>query len=789
MAKEIKTGIALTLKDGFSPAIRRAGEETKSFAGKTLGAVNQIDKAFSGMGAKLAAFGLSFSLGAVTKDLIELDHRMTRIGLTAGAGAEQMIALKKEIFKAARDMKISPAPVVDAVAMVMEKVGDLEFTKNNILNIAKAFQATEESGEALGNTFSALANLKFSDADALDFFDRAAAISDYGAFGLASFAKHAEAITAAYASVGTSVEDQANGMKALQIIYKGIGNDAEAVTALQMTLTELRTKQKELWKKGIEVKVSGTDNLRDLNDIMADIVSVIEREGNSDYFYDVFGARAMRVVDAYKLYGKDMAAVFDGMGDASGSLQRRVDTMSKTLKSNIQGLKTALTGFADANLAAPLGAAADALNKLTEHPERVKRLFTEISVGLGAIAAVKGIAGIARVFEGMKGLKNGALNITESLSMAGAMPVYVTNWGGAGFGAAGGVPAGIPGGGTGVGLVDQYGRPVASQPKTEFKPKSGSKRFNPKLKGAMKGAGGAALVSAAISGVGLAVELADIEKSGEMGAAEKAAARGGAGGQFAGDVAGAAAGAVIGTLIMPGVGTMIGGMLGSMLGGKVGRFIGEKLGVTIDKSGAALDAAKAAYESAACELESAVASQKTAAEIEAAGRELYAARAELAEAEAKQNKYDAAKEAAKNAGGELAAAIASGKTAGETADLYQALAGANAEMKAAAAALKAPEAPAKTVKPKGHYEYAGVNGIPVWVEPEIPAAALSAAAVNGVETLAPREPPKALLTGSVDLNVTVDGGKTYVTAKTNTPLVKPNMNNCGNAYYGREIAP
>jgi hypothetical protein len=69
MAREIKAGVELTLKDGCSAGIRNAGVETERFAGKTLGAVNQVDRAFSGAAAKPAAFGLSFSPGAVTRDI------------------------------------------------------------------------------------------------------------------------------------------------------------------------------------------------------------------------------------------------------------------------------------------------------------------------------------------------------------------------------------------------------------------------------------------------------------------------------------------------------------------------------------------------------------------------------------------------------------------------------------------------------------------------------------------------------------------------------------------------
>jgi hypothetical protein len=795
MAKEIKTGIALSLKDGFSPAIRKAGEEAKGFAGKTLGAINSVDKAFSGMGTKLAAFGLSFSLGAATKDIIELDHRMARVGLTAGAGAEQIAALKREVFKAAKapDIKIDPSEIVSALDVIMTKTGDLKFAESNVRNVALAMQAAGEAGGPMGDVFAEFAKNGYSAGEISKLMDDMIAQSDQGEFTFAEFAKNAKGVLSAYSAIGNSPDDVKRANAAMQILTAGTKSAEVATTVLNSAVNELLDPKKRdaVEKLGIKVRDIQTGNLRDFNDIMAGLAEASNDLAKADAINSLFGSETLKAVRAYNSeFGRKLKDLLE-LGDTAGKMSEKSARMAGTLKSNIQGLKTALYEFADANLAGPLAKITESLNELTAHPERMKRLFTEITAGLGAIAAVKGIAGIARVFEGMKGVKSGTLNITESLNMASAMPVYVTNWGGAGLGVPGigvsGVPA--PGGGTGVGLVDRYGKPVASQPKTGFQPKSAGSRFSPNVKGALKGTGGAALVSAAVSGVGLAVELSDIEKNDEMSAAEKSAARGGAGGQFAGDVAGAAAGAFVGTLIMPGVGTMIGGMLGGWLGGKAGRFIGEKLGVTIDKSGAALDAAKAAYESAARELESAVAAQKTAAEVEAAGRELQAAREALAEAETKQNGYDAAKEAAKKAGNELAAAVASGKKPEETAGLYQALDAANAALKAAEAALKAPENPAKAAKPKGHYEYTGVNGIPAWVEPEILVPAMYAAVVNGAETLTPQEPPKALLTGAVDLNITVDGGRTYVTAKTNTPLFKPNMNNCGNSFYGREVSP
>jgi hypothetical protein len=146
----------------------------------------------------------------------------------------------------------------------------------------------------------------------------------------------------------------------------------------------------------------------------------------------------------------------------------------------------------------------------------------------------------------MKGLKGGKVNVTESLNMASTMPVYVTNWGGAGLGAGNGnLLTGTGAGGVPVssgGLVDQYGRPIASQPASKSggnpvvplsKPKGGS-NWQGRAGGAAKGAGAAAAVTAIVSAVGLGVELTEIEKNGELSKEEKAGARGGAvGGQRA----------------------------------------------------------------------------------------------------------------------------------------------------------------------------------------------------------------------------------------------------------------
>jgi hypothetical protein len=128
------------------------------------------------------------------------------------------------------------------------------------------------------------------------------------------------------------------------------------------------------------------------------------------------------------------------LGDTEGLLLQQSAAMAGTMQSNIQNLQTAFNRFADSNLTKPLEKLTELLNKLSEDPERLQKVFKGIAVGIGAIAAVKGIAGISRLVGSLLQLKNRNIDIGGALSMSTAMPVYVTNWGGGG---------GIPGIGSG----------------------------------------------------------------------------------------------------------------------------------------------------------------------------------------------------------------------------------------------------------------------------------------------------------------------------------------------------
>jgi hypothetical protein len=612
--KEIKSGVLLKLKDEFSKGMGKAAGTAGDFAEKTVGALGKVNSALSGTAAKLGALGLTLSIGAATKTIIELDHRMARLGLTANASAKQIASVKQAIYAAAQspDIKVDPSNILSALEVVMTKTGKLKYAEENIRNIGIAIQASGESGEAIGDVFSEFQKLGFSAGEISKLMDDMVSQSDQGEFTFAEFARNAKGVISVYRnSIGGSTEDIKRANAAMQILTASTKSSEVATTVLNSAINELKdpAKRREIEKLGISVRsASDPTRLRDFNEIMLDLAAVMGDLQKADKVNSIFGSESIKAIDAYRSAGRAGVDALLDLGDTTGALERKSAVMAGTLKSNLQGLQTAFVRFADSNLTEPLAKLTDLLNKLAEDPKRIEAVFNTITRGLIVIGGIKMGAGVVSFLSALKNFKGGSAEITEQLSLAGgagtAMPVYVTNWGGGG--SSGGSPLlGLPGGAPpgASGLVDQYGNPIktetpktppatpAQTPKTiPANVKKNKWNLNkPNWKAAGIAAGGAAAITAALTVPGMVAGLTEISKNGDMTKAEKTIAKGGAIGEAAGAISGAAAGALAGAAIgsvVPVFGTALGALVGGLVGqfgGPVGRVIGEKVGEAVGK--------------------------------------------------------------------------------------------------------------------------------------------------------------------------------------------------------------
>lgn len=606
---EIKAGVLLSLKDKFSQGIKSAGSGVEAFASRAASAIQGVDKAFSGLGTAMGAIGVSLSVGAATKEIIELDNRLTRIGLTADASAEQVASLKQKVFEAASDssIKIDTTSINDALDVVMTKTGDLKYAEDNIRNIAIAIQATGEQGASIGSVFAEFQKFGYSAEQITQLMDDMVKQGDQGAFTFGEFAKAGSAVISAYSPIGTAPEDIKKANAAMQIIMKGTKSAEIAVTALGSAMSELSSpdKQQKLMAIGVRVR-DESGKFRDFNDIMADLLKVSEKVGNTDFLGNIFGQTSMQAIRAYSNFYEDMYPKLMDLGDTTGAMENKSATMANTLAANLQQVQTAFVRFADAKLTEPLEKLTNLLNKLAEDPDAFNRIFTGIAVGIGSIAAVKGLSSVINIVSSISSLKKGGGNINIGSNIGGAgMPVYVTNWGGK----AGASP--LPSSGA-VGKQQPVGKtPTGQAAGTPLNAASQGNTFQ-KIGGAASqavrgiskkqfaGAGALAAVGEAMIAIPRAKDEIDAINADEtMSKKEKATAKGGAVGDAAGSVAGAAiggiggmaagaaAGAAIGSIV-PGLGTAAGlivgglvGLIGTKLGGMAGRKLGEKIGSAV----------------------------------------------------------------------------------------------------------------------------------------------------------------------------------------------------------------
>jgi TP901 family phage tail tape measure protein len=325
MAREITAGVLLKLKDQFSSKIQGAGISVQGFADKAVGVANKVNQAFSGVAGTLGTLGVSIGALSAIKSTIDLDNRLTRLGLTANASAQEVNSLKRLIFETAQmpDIKLGTDSVISGLEVVMTKVGDLQFVEDNVRNIALAIQASGESGDAMGAVFAEFAKFGYTAEEILPLMDDLIAQGDQGAFTFGEFAKNAPAVFSAYSAIGTSPPHIRKANAAMQILMAGTKSADIAVTALNSAMAELSDpeNQKKLRMLGIAVRDS-SGNFRDFNDIMFDIVARGESMGNVNFFCTIFGTTSMQTIRAYMTQGERMYDSPVNLGDTTGLLQK-----------------------------------------------------------------------------------------------------------------------------------------------------------------------------------------------------------------------------------------------------------------------------------------------------------------------------------------------------------------------------------------------------------------------------------------------------------------------------------
>ncbi|RMG60287.1 MAG: hypothetical protein D6717_00355 [Gammaproteobacteria bacterium] len=386
----------------YSRAIHRMSGQARRDLGLMAGAADRVGRGIDRLGNRYSLAGLGAGAVLAGRQVMDLQRRFTRLGIQANRSRAVMEMLKREIFEAAMapDIRIDPQAITTAVAEIVEKTGDLDFARENIRNIGLALQATGADGQAIGGIFAEMEKMGLKGSiTVLRVLDTLNEQGKMGAFTLQNLAALGPRVFSAYNSVvkgARSGEQVVREMgAALQVIRMGTGSSEQAATAFERLLAELTNvdKLKMLRAGGIQVfdpkaAARGIEAIRPINELLLEIME--KTKGRRTILGQIFGDEAIRAFNALNAerMRRFMAVQADGSATVRDSARAARDAAAA-----MTNLHTAWQRFADAKLAGPIQALADALNRLGA------------SNAIEATASLAGAAGAAWL--GRKAYKGG----------------------------------------------------------------------------------------------------------------------------------------------------------------------------------------------------------------------------------------------------------------------------------------------------------------------------------------------------------------------------------------------
>src|SRR5690554_4898777 len=414
---ELRASVVMDLRGNLERQARRYEGAMRQMSTAGQRHIGRLQRVTGGLGRTLDRVGnrwVALATGAagvgVTRNLVALEERFSRLGIQAQRSTEDMDALRKMIFETARDPEIraDPSAITEAIEEIVGRVGDLAFAEENIRNIGMAISATGVAGRDIGGLMAEIQKMGIRSADeVLQVIDTFNLQGKEGAFALEALASLGPRVINAYTAMGRSGPEAMREMgAALQMVMRGIGDRNLAATAFQSLLATFQDveKMRELQRmSGVQIfdpeaLKEGREMLRPINELMEELV--VAADGRMSRLSDFFTGPALtafnRAVTEYNLHGEvqSLRHYMTLHGDGADTIKdsaRAADTAGGALRN----LSSAWQSFADDNLTQHIQSAADALNSLDQ--ETVNRWLQIAGIAAGSIGGLYALRSMGRL--------------------------------------------------------------------------------------------------------------------------------------------------------------------------------------------------------------------------------------------------------------------------------------------------------------------------------------------------------------------------------------------------------
>ena len=251
--------------------LRRIEGDVGSFAKRTS---HKLRSSFKDAFGGLAGVGTVAGIAAIGKGVIDVDRKMTRLGIQAGQSKAEMIGFHNQLRALSDDTGLSTEHLADAAARFVSLTGACAQANRGAEVFAKTSAA---SGASLEDVSAAAASLKNNlGIDDVAGFEKGLSImlaqGKAGAVELREMASLLPTIAPTFTKFGTKgTQGLAELGAALQVVRQGFGSSAEAATGLNALSVALVRSAKKLKKAGVRVYEKDNRTLRNQLDIIRDI--------------------------------------------------------------------------------------------------------------------------------------------------------------------------------------------------------------------------------------------------------------------------------------------------------------------------------------------------------------------------------------------------------------------------------------------------------------------------------------------------------------------------------------
>jgi TP901 family phage tail tape measure protein len=330
------------------------------------------------------------SILAMSRQVMEYNANLTRMGIQGGISADEQMRLKGEMLDVAYASGQSRDAILQGLNAIVQRTGDLGFARDVMKDMAIASTATGASMEDLGALASNLQQkLRLGKGEIMSAFNILTVQGKAGAFTLEDMARMGERLFSAAKRLDVSGLDDVRKIGAFaQIARMGTGSSEQATTAVERSISNILAKQKEIENLGVNVKDNG--KVRAFDELIKDIIAATK--GDEGVLGKLFGEEGIRAVSIIASAYRETGGfdLFDKLMRSDvgreGELLKDFARYSGEAKFQWQVLATAATEFADTALGPVIKSASDALKEMTGNPDKMAAFRAEIVTTATAVA-------------------------------------------------------------------------------------------------------------------------------------------------------------------------------------------------------------------------------------------------------------------------------------------------------------------------------------------------------------------------------------------------------------------